>query len=42
MKFMDTVIDPFLVSRIGYRDVGIHLPNKLGLGNLHDSLYVEY
>lgn len=21
---------------------GIHLPNKLGLGNLHDSLYVEY
>lgn len=21
---------------------GIRLPNKLGLGNLHDSLYVEY
>lgn len=21
---------------------GVHLPNKLGLGNLHDSLYVEY
>lgn len=21
---------------------GIYLPNKLGLGNLHDSLYVEY
>lgn len=23
-------------------EMWVHLPNKLGLGNLHDSLYVEY
>lgn len=40
MKFIDLIIDP--VSVIRYRDMWKNLPNKLGLGNLHDSLYVEY
>lgn len=31
------------LHRIRYnKQYGIHQPNRLGLGNLHDSLYVEY
>lgn len=42
MKFIDTIIDPVPVSSGWVVRYWIHLPNKLGLGNLHDSLYVEY
>lgn len=37
MKRSDEVMGPGLVHT-----GGSFLPNRLGLGNLHDSLYVEY